>query len=85
MQLKSLMKIINFNKMCLEKICLRHIRGRENEVCCGCSTLVGVYLVCIMNWILLASAVLNFVRMLKYGLDAAIFLTIGVAVLRVFF
>ena len=71
--------------MCLETICLRYLRGRENEICCGCSTLFGVYVICLTNWILLASATLNFLRMLRFGLDVAIFISMSVALLRVFF
>jgi hypothetical protein len=71
--------------MCLEAICLKHLRGRENEVCCGCSTIIGIYLLCICNWILLASSTLNFLRMLKYSLDVAVLISIAINLLRVFF
>lgn len=71
--------------MCCEGICLKRLRGRENEVCCGCSTLIGIYMLCICNWILLASAVLNFLRMLHFGLDVAVILSIALAFIRVFF
>jgi len=71
--------------MCLEAMCLKHLRGRYNEVCCGCSTIIGIYLLCIFNWIMLASSILNFLRMLKYSLDVAVLISIVIALLRVFF
>ena len=41
--------------MCIERLCLQHLRGRTNEVCCGCSTLFGVYLICVVNWVILVA------------------------------
>jgi hypothetical protein len=66
-------------------MCLKHLRGRDNEVCCGCSTIMGIYLLCILNWIMLVSSILNFLRMLKYSLDVAVLISIVIALLRVFF
>jgi len=71
--------------MCLEAMCLKHLRGRDNEVCCGFSTIMGIYLLCILNWIMLVSSILNFLRMLKYSLDVAVLISIVIALLRVFF
>jgi hypothetical protein len=71
--------------MCFETICLKRIRGRENEVCCGCSNYIGIVMLCLCNWILLASATLNFLRMLHVSLDVGAIISIVIAAIRVFF
>ena len=66
--------------MCLESILLKRIRGRENEVCCGCTTLVGMYVICTFNWIMFVSSLVNFRR----TMNMAVSFEIVVAFVRVF-